>query len=137
MSTSTGTSSAGEKDQLDRAWEFFNQHMEYIGRKDVAGMIDDQYTQDAVLISPFDVLPDAKPPHIVRGNQALKDFFNTYLDWQGGLEDVQLPLFVATENSIFFQATFTSQTGHWAVGDAWHMTDGKIDTHYSFAQKVG
>jgi hypothetical protein len=115
---------------------FFNAHMEYIGRKDVDGMIDDQYTQDAVLISPFDLL-ETPPPHIVRGNQALKDFFRKYLDWQGALDDVQLPIFAGTENSIFFQATFKSQTGFWAVGDAWHMTDGKIDTHYSFAQKLG
>jgi len=32
---------------------------------------------------------------------------------------------------------FTSKTGRWAVGDAWHMHDGKIEVHYSFAQKIG
>ena len=76
------------------------------------------------------------PPHTVRGNQALKDFFNIYLPWQGAINVEDLTDFVETENSIFFQAVFTSKTGRWAVGDAWHMTDGKIDTHYSFARKL-
>jgi hypothetical protein len=115
--------------------KFFDEHMAYIYANDVAGMIDNQYTQDAVLISPFDIL-DVPPPHTVRGNQALKDFFNIYLPWQGAINVEDLTDFVETENSIFFQAVFTSKTGRWAVGDAWHMTDGKIDTHYSFARKL-
>ena len=48
--------------------------------------------------------------------------------------------FAETENSIFFQAIFTSKTGKWVVGDAWHMRGGltgKIEVHYSFAHKIG
>ncbi len=110
--------------------------MAYIGNKDIDGMIDNQYTQDAVLISPFDFL-DTPPPHIVRGNQALKDFFHNYVDWQGSINVESLYDFAETDNSIFFQAIFTSKTGRWVVGDAWHMTGGKIDTHYSFAHNIG
>ena len=116
--------------------KFFDEHMAYLGKNDVDGMIDDQYTQDAVLISPFDVL-ETKPPHTIRGNQALKAFFHTYLDWQGSINVESVYDFVETDNSIFFQAVFTSKTGKWVVGDAWHMTGGKIDTHYSFAYKAG
>jgi hypothetical protein len=54
--------------------KYFDEHMAYIAKNDVDGLIDDQYAEDAVLISPFDIL-DTPPPHIVRGNQALKDFF--------------------------------------------------------------
>lgn len=115
--------------------QFFDEHMAYIGRNDIDGMIDNQYTQDAVLISPFDVL-DTPPPHIVRGTKALKDFFRTYIDWQGSINVEQLYDFAETETSIFFQAIFTSKTGRWVVGDAWHMADGKIGTHYSFAHKI-
>jgi hypothetical protein len=115
---------------------FFDEHMKYIYANDIDGMIDDQYTQDAVLFSPFDVM-DTPPPHVVRGNRALKEFFRRYIAWQGSINVEQLSNFCETENSIFFQAIFTSKTGRWAVGDAWHMTGGKIDTHYSFAQKIG
>jgi hypothetical protein len=117
--------------------QFFDEHMKYIYANDIDGMIDNQYTEDAVLFSPFDVLPNKPPPHIIRGRQALKEFFHTYVAWQGSINVVELNPFMETENSIFFQAVFTSRTGRWVVGDAWHMTDGKIDTHYSFAYRAG
>jgi len=116
--------------------KFFDEHMNYIYNNDIDGMIDNQYTQNAVLISPFDIL-DTPPPHIVRGNKALKEFFRKYTAWQGSINIEKLYDFAETENSIFFQAIFTSNTGRWVVGDAWHMTDGKIDTHYSFAHQIG
>lgn len=115
---------------------FFDQHMAYIAADDVDGMVDSQYTQDAVLISPFDVL-DTPPPHIVRGNQALKDFFRKYLAWQGDIKIESLYDFAELDDSVTFQAIFTSKTGRWVVGDAWHLRDGKIDRHYSFAHKLG
>ena len=116
--------------------KFFDEHMGYIMSNNIDGLIDDQYTRDAVLISPFDVLP-TPPPHIIRGNSALKEFFRTYVAWQGSINVEQLYDFAETDDSIFFQAIFTSKTGRWVVGDAWHMTDNKIDTHYSFAHKLG
>jgi hypothetical protein len=120
--------------------KFFDEHMKYIYAGKLDEMIDDQYTEDAVLISPFDVL-SVPPPHIVKGNKALKDFFHTYVAWQGSLDEVELNNFAETENSIFFQATFKSNTGRWAVGDAWHfrggVANGKIEVHYSFAVKIG
>jgi hypothetical protein len=116
--------------------KFFDEHMAYIYANKIDEMIDDQYTQDAVLISPFDVLA-TPPPHVIRGNKALKEFFRTYIGWQGSINVEELTNFVETEKSIFFQAVFTSRTGRWAVGDAWHMRDGKIEVHYSFAQKIG
>jgi hypothetical protein len=110
--------------------------MAYIYANDINGMIDNQYTQDAVLISPFDIL-DTPPPHIVRGNQALKDFFHKYIAWQGEIKVDSLYDFAEISDSICFQAIFTSKTGRWVVGDEWHLSDGKIDRHYSFAHKLG
>ncbi len=119
--------------------KFFDEHMAYIYAGKIDQMIDDQYTQDAVLISPFDALK-TPPPHIVRGNKALKEFFHIYMEYQGSIQVEKLYDFAETDNSIFFQAIFTSKTGKWVVGDAWHMPDGltgKIDVHYSFAHKIG
>ncbi|MGH7966894.1 MAG: hypothetical protein ACRERD_34575 [Candidatus Binatia bacterium] len=116
--------------------KFFDEHMAYIAANDIDGMIDDQYTQDAVLISPFDIL-DVPPPHVVRGNQALKDFFHKYAAWQGSINVESLYDFAETDDSICFHAIFTSNTGRWVVGDDWYMRDGKIHRHYSFAHKLG
>ena len=115
---------------------FFDEHLAYLNKNDIDGLIDHQYTPDAVLISPFDVL-DTPPPHIVRGNTALKEFFRTYLAWQGWINVEKLFDFAETENSIFFQSIMTTSTGRWIVGAGFHMTDGKIDTHYSFGYKIG
>jgi hypothetical protein len=116
--------------------KFFDEHMAYIYANNIDEMIDYQYAQNAVLISPFDVLK-TPPPHIVRGNKALKEFFRTYIDWQGAINVEKLYNFAETDESIFFQAIFTSNTGKWVVGDAWHMNAGKIYVHYSFAHKAG
>jgi len=115
--------------------KFFDVHMEYIRNNDIDGMIDDQYTQDAILISPFDILP-TPPPHVVRGNQALKDFFRKYIDWQGHIDVEKLYNFAELDDSINFMAIFSANTGRWVVGDEWHLVEGKIDRHYSFAHKL-
>ena len=60
--------------------KFYDKQMDYILRNDVDGMIDNQYAEDGVLISPCDML-DTPPPHIVRGRPALKVFFKKYLAW--------------------------------------------------------
>jgi hypothetical protein len=116
--------------------KFFDEHLEYIFKGDLNGMIDKQYTEDAVLISPFDFLQHP-PPHIVRGRAALKDFFHQYVAWQGSINVESLYDFAETEDAISFQAVFTSKTGRWVVGDAWYMRDGMIAYHFSFAHRIG
>jgi hypothetical protein len=116
--------------------QFFDEHMAYIYAGDIDGMIDHQYREDAVLISPFDVL-ETPPPHIVRGREALKAFFHTYIGWQGAINVESLYDFAETEDAISFQAIFTSHTGRWVVGDAWSMKDKMIAYHFSFAHKIG
>lgn len=116
---------------------FFDEHLEYIFSGDLDGMIDAQYAEDAVLISPFDCLPDAKPPHVIQGRAALKEFFQKYAEWQGELDVESVYFFADTEDVIQFQAIFTSDTGKWVVGDGWYLEDGLIVYHASFAHKIG
>jgi hypothetical protein len=116
--------------------QFFDEHMAYIYAGNLDGMIDDQYREDAVLISPFDIL-DTPPPHIVRGHEALKAFFHKYIEWQGSINVESLYDFAETEDVISFQAIFTSRTGRWVVGDAWSLKDRMIAYHFSFAHKIG
>ena len=44
--------------------QFFNEHMEYIAAKDMAGMVTNTYTEDAILYNPFPFL-DTPPPNVV------------------------------------------------------------------------
>jgi predicted SnoaL-like aldol condensation-catalyzing enzyme len=115
--------------------QFFDEHMAYIYAGNLDGMIDDQYREDAILISPFDIM-DTPPPHIVRGREALKAFFHKYIEWQGSINVESVYDFAETEDAITFQAVFTSHTGKWVVGDAWYIKEKKIAYHFSFAHKI-
>lgn len=117
--------------------KFFDEHMAYIYAGKLDEMIDNQYTADCLHISPWDVLPGTPPPHILRGREEMKKFFHIYVAAQGSINVEQLYDFAETDNSISFQAIFTSKTGRWVVGDAWHMRDGMIDIHYGFCHKIG
>lgn len=116
--------------------QFFDEHMRYIGEGDMARMVRDQYTEDAILYNAFPFL-DTPPPNVIRGQENLVPAFAAYLGYQGAIEDVTVYNFLETEDVISFQATFTSpKTGKWAVGDTWLMRDGKIARHFGFAHKL-
>lgn len=118
---------------------FFDQHVNYLTAGDLDRLMQEQYLEDAVLISPFDVL-DTPPPHILRGHEAIKDFLRKWLDYHGPSTFTSLTNFAETEDSVTFHATMTSQTGNWMLGEAWHVVGGlpggKINRHYGFAYKI-
>jgi len=119
---------------------FFDQHVGYLTKGDLDALVQGQYVEDAVMISPFDVL-DKPPPHILRGRASIKDFLRRWLDYHGPSKFTSLTNFAETEDSIEFHATMTSKTGNWMLGEAWHVVgklpDSKIDRHYGFAYKIG
>ena len=117
--------------------KFFDEHMALIGAGKLDEMIDTQYSADVLHISPWDIIPGTPPPHILRGREELKKFFHIYIKAQGSINIESLYDFAETGDSISFQAIFTSNTGRWVVGDAWHMRDGQIDIHYGFCHKLG
>jgi hypothetical protein len=109
--------------------KFFDEHMEYVGKNDIDGMIKAQYAPDAVLITFFDYT-DTPPPHVIKGHAALKTFFEEYLEKLGFIEVTEMSKVVSTEDTIFFQARFNCSLGEQAVCDAWYMQDGKILRHF-------
>jgi ketosteroid isomerase-like protein len=94
----------------------------YLVAGDVEGLIDNQYTEDAQLVS-FD--------HQIKGNAALKEYFKGYLKMLGSLEVVSTDRFVETDDTLFFQATCNTQLGQAKVYDAWVLRDGKISHHFT------
>jgi hypothetical protein len=101
---------------------FYEAQIEYLVAGDVEGLIDNQYTQDATLVS-FD--------NQIHGNAALKEYFKGYLEMLGKLEVVSTDKFVTTDDTIFFEATVNTNFGQASVFDAWVLRDGKIAYHFT------
>jgi hypothetical protein len=109
--------------------------MGYLTNRDIDRLLEEQYTPDAVLITPFDILP-TPPPHIIPAGPKLKDFFEKWLDYHGEMTVDSLYDFVELDDSISFQALMTTQTGKWWISEAWHLAGDKIDRHYGYAHKL-
>jgi hypothetical protein len=119
------------------ARQFFDQHLNYLFQGQLDELMQEQYTEDAVLTSPFDVL-DTPGPHVLRGRDEIKNFI---AHWAGkhGESEWEFQFWLETEDSISFAATMTNPTGTWAVSEAWHVVggfpNGKIDRHYGFGYR--
>ena len=101
---------------------FYHRQLEYLNAKDVDGLIDNHYNDDAVLIS-FD--------KTVVGSVALKEHFRGYLEMLGTLKVDSTDNFSETENTVFLEATVTTNLGQVQVYDAFVMRDGKVAYHFT------
>ena len=102
--------------------KFYEEQLDYLANTDVEGLVANHYNDDAVLMS-FDVT--------VRGREALREYFRTYLERLGTLTVTSTDKFAETEDSIFFEATVTSNLGTVRVYDAFVLRDGKISHHFA------
>jgi hypothetical protein len=102
--------------------QLYEAQIRYLQAADVDGLIDNQYTQDALLVS-FD--------NQIRGNAALKEYFRGYLQVLGTIEVLSTDRFVETEDAVFFEATMRTNLGQARVYDAWVLRDGKIAYHFT------
>lgn len=102
--------------------KFYDDQLAYLLSGDVDGLIDDHYTEDAALIS-FNT--------IVKGRKALKAHFREYLKMLGDLQVKSTDQFTETDDTIFFEATVTSNLGEARVYDALVLRDGKIAYHFT------
>lgn len=113
------------------AQQFLKEHMDYIAKNDIDGMLKAQYHNDAVLITFFDY-KDAKPPHYIKGHTQLKKFFEEYLKTLGFMDVKSISELAETEDLISFQAVFDCQLGEKKVGDGLYLKDGKILRHLGY-----
>jgi hypothetical protein len=102
--------------------QLYEAQLRYLQAGDVDGLIDNQYTDDALLVS-FD--------NQIRGNAALKDYFRGYLQVLGTIEVLSTDRFVETDDTVFFEATMKTNLGQARVFDAWVLRDGKISYHFT------
>ena len=104
------------------AEQFYDDQLGYIYAGDVDGLIDNHYTEDALLVG-FDFA--------VRGRDALKVHFRNYLKGLGKLTVKSTDKFRDTGDTLFFEASVVSDLGPAVVFDAFVMKDGKISYHFT------
>lgn len=116
--------------------QFFEEHMQYLMDKNVADMVKNTYTEDAILYNAFPFL-NSLPPNVIEGQDRLIKAFEDYLEYQGDIQIDSLYNFLKTEDVISFQGTITSpKTGKWVVGDIWLMRGQKISRHFGYAHSL-
>jgi aerobic carbon-monoxide dehydrogenase small subunit len=100
----------------------YQRQVGFLMAKDVDGLVDNQYHEDATLVS---------HEFQVRGTAAIKQHFREYLRWLTIDEVLSTDHFTETENSVFFEATVRSNFGVKQVFDIWLFEDGKIRYHFT------
>jgi len=112
----------GQTIEKIQAREFYKEQLDYLFAKDVDGLIDNHYNEDATLIG-FDF--------VVKGRDALKAHFRNYLQMLGHLEVKSTNKFREAEDTIFFEASVVSDLGPAEVYDALVLKKGKIEYHFT------
>jgi hypothetical protein len=118
----TTTTSFGNK--------FLEAHLTSIAAGKIDEMVDRDYAENAVLITFFNGF-QTPAPLTIKGREAIKKFFHEYLNLIGTINVKSLNL-TETEDTIFFQATFTCNLGLVTVGDAWTIQNSQIVYHFGF-----
>jgi carbon-monoxide dehydrogenase small subunit len=101
---------------------FYENQVKYLLAGDAEGLVDSNYHDDAVVVS---------PDFIVRGKPALKAHFRRYLNWVKIKQVKSTDNFVETDDSVLFEATIESNMGTVKVYDAFVLKDGKITYHFT------
>lgn len=104
------------------ARKFYESQLNYFFVGDADGLVENQYNEDAVMVA-FD--------NVVRGREALRDYFRGYMAALGHLEIKSTNQFQWTEDAIFLEASIVSKRGAVDVYDAWVIKDGKISYHFT------
>jgi ketosteroid isomerase-like protein len=101
---------------------FYEQQIRLLQARDADRLVEAQYADDATLVS-FQ--------NVIRGSDALKEYFRGYLDQLGNLELISTDNFQESGDFIFFEATVKTARGTVRVYDAMVLRDGKIAYHFT------
>ena len=102
--------------------ELYERQIRLLQAKDATRLVEEQYADDATLVS-FQ--------NVIRGGEALKEYFAGYLELLGDLELISTDKFRETGDSIFFEATVRTNFGLGRVYDAMVIRGGKIVYHFT------
>lgn len=103
--------------------DFFNKHLDYVTRKNLTGLLSDQYCNDVELVT---------SNMQVKGKEAVREFLERRLDSYGELLSVHLNSFAESSDVILSSLTIeTGKSGTVKAEAAWYLRDGKIWRHIS------
>jgi|GEM_PF-2029784 len=112
--------------------KFFKEHMEYLAKNDIEGMVKNTFTEDAVLCHNFRFFK-GEPPYTARGAKDIIEMEKVIFDPKNqGIVTAGEPFnVIEEENFLGFQVIATSSnTGRWLMSDAWVLRGGKIAIYY-------
>ncbi len=101
---------------------FYERQIEFLATNDAVGLIANQYTEDAELLSFTN--------HIV-GAPALVEYFKGYIANLGYIKLISTDKYTEGDSSIFFEATVETAGGIARVYDVFVLRDGKIAHHFT------
>ncbi len=107
--------------ELTPGQDFYNRQVAYLEAYDIDGLMT-QYHDDAVVVG-FDFT--------VKGREAIRKYFEGYLERLGSLKVKSTDKFTEIEDAIFFEATIITGLGVARVYDVFMLRDGK--TTHQFA----
>ena len=107
-----------------RGWghRCFDEQIALIEQDRTDELIERHYQPDAVLVS-FQ--------GIVRGHEALRRHFRSYMQKLGKLTMPSLDQFAETQDTLFFEASVSTSLGEARVYDAFVLRDGKVTHHFT------
>lgn len=104
-------------------WKFYERHLNYFYTKDVDGLVENDYNEDAALMT---------HDFNAKGREALRKVFHNYIETLGDIKLKSTDKFAETEDTIFLEATLeTSKLGERKVYDAFVLKNGKISYHFT------
>ncbi|MEW6755140.1 MAG: ketosteroid isomerase family protein [Candidatus Latescibacterota bacterium] len=102
--------------------EFFQEHVAYITRGDIEGLVRDHYHEDAQMVT-FEF--------VLKGKEAIRKYMQVDSPARTGkVLGMSLDYFTAADDVIMFKASVkTEKFGTIKADDAFYLRDGKILRH--------
>ena len=107
--------------------QFFARQLQFLQDLDIQGLVDNQYTADAELIG-FGFQ--------WKGREQIYNHFVNYMKTLGHIQLDSTDKWAETADSIFFEATMTTNLGVANVYDAFVFRDGKASHHFTGVKSV-
>ena len=112
----------GQNLETGKYRDFYLRQLDFLDKKDVEGLIHNQYTEDATLLN-FD--------YYIKGTDALIEYFKGYIAGLGYIKLLSTDKYTEGDDSLYFEATVETAGGIAQVYDVFVMRDGKIWRHFS------
>ena len=110
--------------------KMYAEHIQYLLDKDIEGILKNQYTEDALLISSFQ-----KKPLYYKGHEQLKEHFQGILAIEG--LETEIAFWAETEDpqTLMIVEAITMRTAQgeskMRFADIWVLREGKIAIHFA------